>query len=218
MVVLCWQYLVPNTSLALAALGQKHFDDSLESLDMHALCMLLFPYGIHLTLHTAYDATQCADQIHQASLLPLTRDTFMQALQFLKVVHFSPFIAASHLCLTECVACADEFVKFLCSYFHGRIPKEDAESLVLQQGSGSYLLRWSATMPGVYFIVVSEKQGKRVRHVRIDCEEEDKVCNNRGGRRVAVMMPREERIEGSEATRVRRTARCGGCDAAAISA
>ena len=53
-------------------------------------------------------------------------------------------------------------------------------------------------MAGVYFIVVSDKDGKGVRHIRIDRADEERVCNHRGGRRVAVMMPREERKHGED--------------------
>lgn len=52
-------------------------------------------------------------------------------------------------------------------YWHGRISKEEAAKLVCMHGS-SFLLRWSATMPGVYFIVLSNKDATVVRHVKLE--------------------------------------------------
>lgn len=68
------------------------------------------------------------------------------------------------------------------SYFYGRISKEEAEALVRRRG-GSYLLRWSASMAGVYFVVASSKDGTGVRHIQIE------KASDRQGRSVTVKMP-----------------------------
>lgn len=52
----------------------------------------------------------------------------------------------------------------------------------------SYLLRWSATMGGVYFVVVSDREARAVRHVRIERAE---------GGGVAAMVPAEGGMTGS---------------------
>lgn len=71
----------------------------------------------------------------------------------------------------------------LYSYFYGRIAKEAAEAAVLSAGNGAYLLRWSGSMAGVHFVVLSERDGTRVRHVRLERAEAA------GGRGLAVQMP-----------------------------
>lgn len=72
-------------------------------------------------------------------------------------------------------------------------------------GAGAYLLRWSATMAGVYFVVLCDQDGAGVRHVKIERAAEEAA---KGRRPVCVQLPtpRERRREGSER---RETRVCG---------
>lgn len=68
-------------------------------------------------------------------------------------------------------------------------------------GAGAYLLRWSATMVGVHFVVLCDPDGG-VRHVKIERAAEEAA---KGRRAVCVQLPtpKERRREGSERREMR---------------
>lgn len=95
--------------------------------------------------------------------------------------HLAALQITQRRCATDAHCVASQLTNS-CSHFYGRISKEEAEALVRRRG-GSYLLRWSASMAGVYFVVASSMDGLSVRHIQIE-----KVGDPQG-RSVAVKMP-----------------------------